>query len=53
MPDSRFFVMVSESNNVSELNLMLITKIVSSSEINVSSEIETLTAIDNWISYDH
>ena len=53
MPHLMFFVMVSEINNVLELNLMLITKTVFSSEINVSSEIETLTAIDNWISYDH
>ena len=48
----RCFPMVCKTNNFMNLNFAQIAKIISSSELNIDSEMEVINAIDNWISYD-
>ena len=48
----RCFALVSEGNNFLELDFVLILKIVSSSELNIDTEMEVLNAADSWVSYD-
>ena len=48
----RCFPMVCKNINLNNLSLVLIAKIISSSELNIDSEKELINAIDSWISYD-
>ena len=48
----RCFAMVCEKNNFKNLKFTQIAKIVSSSELNIDSEMEVIKAIYIWISYD-
>ena len=48
----RYFALVSEEESFSHLDFTQIAKIVSSSQLNIHSELEVLSAIDAWVSYD-
>ena len=48
----RCFPIVYEKNNFQNLSFAVIAKVISSSELNIDSEIEVIIAINNWISYD-
>ena len=48
----RFFTSVCETNNFLELDFNQVAHIVSSSELRIDSELEILSAADDWISYD-
>ena len=48
----RCFLIVCKKNNFKNLSFALIAKIISSSELNIDSEMEVINAIDNWIRYD-
>ena len=48
----RCFPMVRKNINFKNLSFALIAKIISSSELNIDSEMEVINAIDFWISYD-
>ena len=48
----RCFPIVCKKNNFKNLSLALFAKIISSSELNIDSEVEVINAVNNWISYD-
>ena len=48
----RCFPVVCEKYNFKMLSFARIAKIVSSSELNIDSEMEVIKAIDSWINYD-
>ena len=49
----RCFTMVAETRKFLELDFTLVKKILSSSELEINSELEVFSAADNWISYNH
>ena len=49
----RCFTIVYENNNFLELNFTLIATIISTSELEINSELEVLCAADNWVNYDY
>ena len=48
----RCFPIVCKKNNFNNLSFYLIAKTISSSELNIDSEMEVINAIDNWIRYN-
>ena len=48
----RCFAFVKEHENFVELDLMLLRKMLASSELNVDSELEVVAAADKWVSYE-
>ena len=46
------FLMVAESKNFLQLSYDAVLKILSSSQLNITSEIEVFRSADKWISYD-
>ena len=48
----RFFTVVSETKNFLQLNFAVIAKILSSSTLHITSELEVLLAVNNWLSHN-
>ena len=49
----RFFNVVYETKNFLELSFSIIAKIIASSELNIDSELEVLTAVVYWVDHDY
>ena len=47
----RCFLIVAENNNFLQLDFALVKKIVQSSKLHITSELEVFYAINDWISY--
>ena len=47
----RCFTLVMETRNYKELELKLVRKIIGSSELHITSELEVFNAADDWINY--
>ena len=48
----RCFSMIGDSDNFLELDFITIKKILSSSELNIDSELQVFNAADSWLSHD-
>ena len=48
----RCFTMVATTTNFLELGYNYVMKILSSSEVNVTSELEVFNVVENWVNYD-
>ena len=48
----RCFQAIADTNNFQELYYILVNKILSSDELNIDSELEVLSAVESWISYN-
>ena len=48
----RCFPMIVDSDNFLELDFIFIKKILSSSELNINSELQVFNASDSWLSHD-
>ena len=49
----RCFTVVSKTNNISELNIHHIMKILASSELHITSELEVYNAAYSWVDYNY
>ena len=48
----RFFTVVAETENFLQLNFLLLSKILSSSSLDITSELEISNAVDNWLKFN-
>ena len=48
----RCFPMVAETNNFQELDFITLKKILSSSGLNIDSELQVFNAVDSWLCHD-
>ena len=48
----RFFTVVAETENFLKLNFAFVSKILSSSSLHITSELEVLKAAEDWLSYN-
>merc|ERR1712240_202366 len=49
----RLFTVVSETNNFLQLNFAVIAKILSSSSLHITSEMEVFQALNYWLSHNY
>ena len=49
----RCFTVVSKTNNFSELNIHYLLKILASSELHITSELEVYNAACSWVDYNY
>ena len=48
----RFFTIVCETNNFTELDFSMVTNILASSELRIDSELEVLYGAEKWVKYN-
>ena len=49
----RCFTMVTKFNNFLQLDFVFVAKIISSSELEITSELEVMNAADEWVRYNY